>query len=162
MRSQVLLPTGIAAFIGAAAIVACSTSSTPATVTFTVSPGVPTYTYTGSLSSCTTEDTYVVIAVGDCGGCSGTTAYALCDGTSYTDCSCDVPIGSGWTVEPGSSDSGSDTGNGGDTGLDGGDSGTDANPGDSSTDTGSVDGGGDTGSGDAGSGDTGSADAGAG
>jgi len=156
MKSQVLLPVGIAAFVGAAAIVACSTSSTPASVTFTVSPGVPTYAYTGSLGDCTTEDTYVLISVGDCGGCTGTSAYALCDGTSYTDCSCDIPSGSGWTVGTGSSEGGSDSGNGGDTGLDSGDSGVDANPADGGTDTGSPDGGGDTGSG-----DTGSADAGA-
>jgi hypothetical protein len=161
MRSQILLPVVIAGFVGAAAVVACSTSSTPATVTFTVSPGVPTYTYTGSLGSCSTEDTYVVIAVGDCGGCSGSTAYALCDGTSYTDCSCDAPSGSGWVEGSSASDSGSDTGNGGDTGTDSssvGDSSTDASSGDSSSDAGSSD----AGSSDAGSADSGTADAGTG
>lgn len=43
------------------------------------------------------------IAGGDC-GCSGSVAYALCNGSSYTECACEIP--SGYFVDGGAIDTG--------------------------------------------------------
>jgi len=69
-------------------------------------PGVPVSPYVGpSLGSCSSDE-YVLIGASDCGGCSGTTAYALCDGSSYTECTCQLPTSPGWTNLPVGADGG--------------------------------------------------------
>jgi hypothetical protein len=141
---RALLPIGVIAFIGAAATAAC-TATVSASPGFTVSPGVTVVTYSGG--DCSTEDTYIVVA--NCGTC-GATGYALCDGTSYTECSCSIPTGSGWVAFSGGGDDGGPEATMGDDG-----SGPEAS---------SPDGGGDDGSspGEAGSDDGGGGDDGGG
>jgi hypothetical protein len=73
-------------------------------------------------SPCSCSGTeYVVIDASSC-ACT-TAAYALCDGTSYSACACDVPQGWVEVVAPGSQcDAGDDAGEdreAGDAGIDG-------------------------------------------
>jgi hypothetical protein len=94
---------------------------------------------------------YIAVDVSECpsAGC-GTEAYALCDGTAYTECACDIP--SGWTpvVYTGegsfggagddggaSDDGGGDGGTGDDGGSDGASSDDGGSDGASSDDGGS-------------------------
>ncbi len=97
MQMRSLLPIGVAAFLGTAAIVACSSSTT---ATFDV-PGVSaTYAFTvpsyWTDTSCS-GDEYIVVDVSYCSSCTDT-AYAYCDGDSYSYCGCDAPSGGDWTV----------------------------------------------------------------
>ena len=55
--------------------------------------------------ACSADGTYFTVTAADCGflNCPGTSpntpAYALCDGTSFSACTCTKPgAGSGWTV----------------------------------------------------------------
>jgi hypothetical protein len=140
---------------------ACST-----TVSF--SPPVASFVgFSGGadFGSCSGDEYVLLDDPSDCpDSCSGSSAYALCDGTSYSQCSCDIPTG--WTIE------GTDTGDGGfvgvgddagddggvDAGDDGGDAGADAG-GDDGGDDSSADAGGDDSSADAGGDDAGGDDA---
>jgi len=87
-----LLPIGVLSFIGAAATAACTAS-----VSFSpLVPGAVVFTGpSGFVDTCDTADTYIEIVGSDCSSC-GDEAYALCDGTTYSQCDCEVP--GGYTV----------------------------------------------------------------
>jgi hypothetical protein len=68
-----------------------SGASVDASTSFDV--GVPVMAYDGSpLGSCSGNE-YTV--VGTCAGCTGAFSYALCDGETYSQCACAIPVG--WT-----------------------------------------------------------------
>jgi|HubBroStandDraft_5_1064220.scaffolds.fasta_scaffold709435_1 hypothetical protein len=109
MRAITLLSIGITALIGVAASAAC---------TITISPPV----IVSDFGTCDAADSYAVIDADDasiyCVGLTGCdTYYALCDGTAWNSCACDIP--SGYTVVVGSPDFGG-SGGGGDGGGPGG------------------------------------------
>jgi hypothetical protein len=75
--------------------------------------------YDGSyLGPCSGAEYY---AISDCSSCLGATAAAVCDGTSYSQCSCDT-LGSNWVYKG----DGNVVGTEGDGGTDASDAGSDA------------------------------------
>ena len=120
---RTLLPLSILSFIGVAAAAAAGCSGGIVFPTTAIAG-----TITGVPSSCSGQ-VYLVVQASDCGfaKCSESTAFALCDGTSYTECDCSNP-GSAWSVCSGSDctvvgtdGGGTSSGDGG--GTSGGDSG---------------------------------------
>jgi hypothetical protein len=110
MRAITLLSLGITALIGVAASAAC---------TITISPPV----IVSDFGTCDGADSNAVIGADDaslyCGDLScGDTYYALCDGTAWDSCACDIP--SGYTVLIGSPGFSGGGGGGGDGGGPGG------------------------------------------
>jgi hypothetical protein len=96
MNVRSLLPIGVAAFLGTAAVVACSASGSVGVVV----PGVTLVAYAAPADwgSCDGDEYITIDDPTSCSGCSSA-AYAYCDGTSYSQCSCDLTTASGWTDE---------------------------------------------------------------
>jgi hypothetical protein len=74
---------------GAAGVASACTGSDPTAVYF---DGGRTYRDGGSHGYCSGSQA-LEIAADDCSGCTGSTAFALCNGASYTECACAIPNG---------------------------------------------------------------------
>src|SRR5580692_5071370 len=75
-----LLPIGLLSIIGVAVSTACSVS--------VVGP-VPFAAY----GTCDSATSYAIVTAGYCPGSSCSTYYALCDGSAFDSCACDIPSG---------------------------------------------------------------------
>ncbi len=101
---------GLFAFVASVTVLpaACNSSAS-----FTPPSGVVTATWTvpADYGSCSGNDYVAIADPTQCAGCT-TVAYAYCDGSSYSECSCDPPAaGSDWTeVTLDLGEAGSDTG----------------------------------------------------
>jgi hypothetical protein len=95
---RALLPIAILSFLGVAAASAAGCS---ASITFPAGAVVGTV---GGVPGTCSGQVYLEVPFSDCSfltACSSGNVFALCDGTSYTECDCDNP-GSGWAVCSGS------------------------------------------------------------
>jgi hypothetical protein len=91
MKARYRLLAGVATFLGAVGIFACSSSSSFQPLAYGAKPWVPPAGW--DPDECVTG---YYVAILSCEGCSGI-SYALCDGSRFTQCACGGPVWAGAT-----------------------------------------------------------------